>query len=240
MKKAVLILGILTFSLQANAQWFFNKTIKGNGNVITKTRNTNDYDAVKVSGFFDVTLVKGEEGKITIKAESNLMDFIITEVDGDELIIKMKKGTNIQTKKGIYLTVPFKDIDKVALSGSGDISTEDSITGKNLEVKLAGSGDIKLALNVNEVSSKITGSGDITLTGKTNELDTSVTGSGDFHAKNLQANNAEVTVTGSGDVSVYVTDEIDAKVTGSGDIVFYGNPKKENTKVTGSGEITGR
>lgn len=240
MKKAVVIFSMLLIGLSTQAQWFNSKTIKGNGDVISKTRNTSDYDAINVSGFFDVTLVKGKEGKIIIKAESNLMDYIITEVNGDELVIKLKKGTSLKTKKGIFITVPFKDIDKISLSGSGDISNKDVISENELEVKLNGSGDIKLDLNVDKVRAKINGSGDITLIGKTDNLATSVTGSGDFMAKDLIANNVEANVIGSGDVTVYASKKIDAKVTGSGDVVFYGNPERENTKIIGSGDITAK
>lgn len=240
MKKAVLVLSVMMLTITTNAQWFLGKTIRGNGNVITKTRDTKDYDAIKVSGFFDVNLVKGNEGKIIVKAESNLLDYIITEVEGDELIIKLKKGTNINTKKGIYITVPFQDIDAITLNGSGDVTGDDVVTGKKLEVKLSGSGDMKLALDVQKVTSKLSGSGDMTLKGNANFLDTTLVGSGDFNSKDLRAKEAEVNVTGSGDSSVFVTDKINAKVIGSGDIVFYGNPEIENTKVIGSGDITGR
>ncbi len=240
MKKTVLILSILLSSMQLNAQWFLGKTIKGNGNVITKTRHTNNYDTVNVSGFFDVILVKGDEGKIQIKAESNLMDYIITEVNGDVLTIKLKNSVSINTKKGIYITVPFKDLEEITLSGSGDVVGDDIITGKKLAVKLSGSGDIRLNLDVTKVNSKITGSGDVSLSGKTVALNSSIIGSGDFKAKNLQADIVKVNVTGSGDSVVFANHKIEAKVVGSGDIVFYGNPENENTKVTGSGDITGR
>lgn len=240
MKKALIILSLLLVTTNSNAQWFFGKTIKGNGNVITQTRNTKDYDAIKVSGFFDVILVKGEEGKIIVKAEDNLQKYVITEVDGDELVIKLKKGINLSTKKGIYITVPFEDIEQISLSGSGDVSTKNTISGRELDIKLSGSGDVNLDVDAKEVNSQITGSGDITLNGNTTYLDASVTGSGDFGAKNLKASNVTIRITGSGDANVYASDKIEAKVTGSGDIVFYGNPKIETTKVTGSGDISRR
>lgn len=240
MKKTVLILSILFSSIQLNAQWFFNKTIKGNGNVTTNTRHTNDYDTINISGFFDVNLVKGEEGEIQIKAESNLLDYILTEVNGDILTIKLKKGININTKKGIFITVPFKDLEEITLNGSGDVTSDAIISGKDLTVKLSGSGDMKLKLDVTKVSSKITGSGDVTLLGKSDFLNNSIVGSGDFNAKNLQVKHVKATVTGSGDSVVFAKDKIDAKVIGSGDLIFYGNPKIENTKVTGSGDISAR
>ncbi len=239
MKKLALITMALVSLNFANAQWG-GKSIKGNGNMTTVTRSTSDYDAIRCAGWMDFVLVKGEEGAIKIEGEENLLDYIITETEGNTLSIKTKKGVNLKTShnKTITITIPFKDIDKVSLSGSGDVNTKDKIESNNFEVKLAGSGDIVLDIDASSIKAGISGSGDITLNGKTDTLKANVTGSGDFHGFNLQANNTEATVTGSGDVMVVCNNELKARVTGSGDIEYKGNPKREDSKVTGSGSIS--
>jgi hypothetical protein len=62
----------------AQAQW--GKKLRGNGNMERMERSTGDYDAVAVSGFFDVELVSGNEGDVIVHAEENLQEYIITEV----------------------------------------------------------------------------------------------------------------------------------------------------------------
>ena len=80
MKKSILlVVALLTVSI-TNAQWWGSKKIKGNGEVTTETRSTGDSDGVKCAGSMDYVLVAGTEGKITIEAESNLMEYIITEI----------------------------------------------------------------------------------------------------------------------------------------------------------------
>ena len=223
-----------------NAQLWGNKKVNGNGDVTTVTRTTNDYDAIKCAGFMDFVLVKGNEGNIKIEGEENLLDYIITEVKDNRLIVKVENGVNLRTSwsKGIVITIPFEDISQVTLSGSGDVWNKDVITEGNLKVSLAGSGDLNLKVKAENLDSSISGSGDITIVGNTNNLKTSVTGSGDFHGFELDANNTEAYVTGSGDVEVVSNSMLTAKVTGSGDIEYKGNPEKEDTKVIGSGSIS--
>ncbi|OUR99002.1 DUF2807 domain-containing protein [Flavobacteriales bacterium 33_180_T64] len=231
----VLVIALLSFSI-SQAQW---KKIKGNGNITTETRSTSDYDAIKCAGSFDYILVAGTEGKITLEGESNLLQYVVTEVKNGSLHIKTKKGKNLSPSwnKTIKITIPFEDINKVALSGSGDLWNEDKIIANNLEVSLSGSGDIILNLQTKHVSGKVTGSGDLTLKGSTTDLKAGVTGSGDFHGFNLQSTNTDVSVTGSGDAAVVCSGHLKARVTGSGDIEYRGNPKTEDTKVSGSGSI---
>lgn len=206
----------------------------------TITRSTSDYDGIKCAGSFDYILVAGTEGNITIEGEENLLEYIVTEVKGGNLIVKTENNVNLRTSKGktIKITIPFKDINNVSLAGSGDLWNEDKITSTNLDVALAGSGDVVLNVEASSIVGKLAGSGDLTLKGNTNELEAKVSGSGDFHGFNLQSNHTNVAVAGSGDAEVVSNISLKARVAGSGDIEYRGNPKTEDTKVAGSGSIS--
>lgn len=236
MKNSILLIALLlsvSFS-------YADKKIKGNGNMTKTTRTTSDYDGIKCAGSLDYVLVAGTEGKITLEGEENLLQYIITEVKNNELIIKTEKNVYLKpsNNKTIKIIIPFKDISSVALSGSGDLWNEDVINSTNLEIALAGSGDVILDIRASNTEGKVAGSGDLTLKGSTNKLEAKVAGSGDFHGFGLQSNHTEVAVAGSGDAKVVSNESLVARVAGSGDIEYRGNPKTEDTKVSGSGSIS--
>ncbi|MGH1388213.1 head GIN domain-containing protein [Kordia sp.] len=239
-KATVFIITLLLATTVSHAQWG-KKKIKGNGNVTTITRTTSDYDAISVAGSFDVELVAGTEGKITLTGESNLLEHILTEVKGDVLKIKVKKGSNLRVSRGkkLVITVPFKDISKVALSGSGDVYTKDTIKADSFKMALAGSGDVIIDINTGKLKMAVSGSGDMTARGTADNAEIALSGSGDIHAYKLQAKSAKVSLAGSGDIRLYATDFLKARVAGSGDITYKGNPAKQDTKVAGSGSISG-
>ncbi|MEJ1222251.1 head GIN domain-containing protein [Sediminicola sp. 1XM1-17] len=238
--KNILILGIsmlcMTFT---SAQW--GKKIKGNGNVITENRDTGSYDAIHVAGFFDVELIDGKEGKLTLKGEENLLKHIITEVKDGKLVIKVEKGLNLSPsswKQGVLITVPIDVINAVTLSGSGDIAGKKTIESENFSADISGSGDINLTINAKSVTSIISGSGEISLRGATTDFDVKVSGSGDVKAYDLATKNVTANISGSADIEVTATEMIKARVSGSGDISYRGNPKKIDTKSSGSGDIS--
>lgn len=240
MKKYVIITALVIINSTVScAQWGGDR-IKGNGNATTITRTTSDYDGIKCAGFMDFKLVKGEEGTITLSGESNLLEYIITEVKDGDLKIKVKDNASLKTTQNIpiIITIPFEDIDAVSLAGSGDLWNEDLISAEEMKVSLAGSGDLVLNLNADRIDTSIAGSGDLTLKGNTNNLEASVAGSGDFHGFDLQAVNTDVSIAGSGGAEVNCTGNLKARVAGSGDIKYKGNPKSEDTKVAGSGSIS--
>ncbi len=238
LKKIVAIAILLAFSSSLHAQWY--KRVRGNGDMVTKTRSVGEYDKVSVGGSFDVQLYAGNEGSIKVTVDENLEEYLITEVNNGKLKIKWKKGANVSHRSKILVTVPFKDIDAVSLAGSGDVYSSDVIKSNNFKTALAGSGDIKLAVDASNVSSSIAGSGDISLTGNADTFKCAISGSGDIKAYELQSNDADVKIAGSGTIRISVKDNLIAKVSGSGDVYYKGNPKKQDVKVSGSGNVSSR
>ncbi|HET8854507.1 MAG TPA: head GIN domain-containing protein, partial [Salinimicrobium sp.] len=182
MKRSLLTLSILALSLQtANAQWWSSdKEIEGNGNYTTETRSVSDYDEVNLKGSIDVVLVAGNEGNLKVEAESNLLEYIVTEVEDGILKISVEEDINLDPSgnKEIVVTVPFESLKAVALTGSGDINASDEIRAENFAVQITGSGDINLMLDAGTVQGKVVGSGDLGLEGKATELEFLITGSG--------------------------------------------------------------
>lgn len=219
------LISILLLSVVAgHAQW--NKKIKGNQDVISEIRQTADYDEVRLVSFFDVILINGKEGNITLEGESNLLPHINTEVRNGKLTIDVKKNASLQTSrnKNITITVPIEDISRVSLIGSGDIESNFTIKAKNIALDLVGSGDIDLSLDSETVTTDIVGSGDIDLSGNCISLKSKITGSGDLNTEKLRSENVTINVIGSGDASVYCSERLKATVFGSGEVQYSGDP----------------
>jgi hypothetical protein len=234
MKKIILIATVLLSTIS------YAQRVNGNGKQTTITRTTESYDAISCSGSFDYLLVAGTEGKIILEGEENLLEYIITEVKGNKLIVKQKDKVNLNTSlnKSIKVVIPFKDISSVSLAGSGDLWNENAISSNTFEASLAGSGDVKLKIESQTVIASLAGSGDLILIGNTESLEASVSGSGDFDASRLESNHTDISLSGSGDANVVSNKSLKARIAGSGDIEYKGNPEKEDTKVIGSGSIS--
>ena len=236
--KQLLLLGIILFTTQINAQWFGSKAVKGNNNFTTETRKINGFDQLNVTGFFEITLTDGNEESITLEGESNLLELIETEVNNDKLTIKTEKYANINPNKRIKITIPFKEIQKINLTGSSEITSNKLIKNENFTAIITGSGTISINVEVENLESRVTGSGELNINGKTKNFEGKLIGSGKIIATDLSAENVEAGVSGSGKISINCERSLYARVTGSGKIKYLGNPEKEDTNVLGSGRIS--
>ncbi|MDR3273355.1 MAG: DUF2807 domain-containing protein [Flavobacteriaceae bacterium] len=232
--------------------------VTGNGDVIKQQRQVGSYSKISSKGSVDVVLTDGKVGNLTVEAESNLADFVETEVVENELQIKIKKNANINTHKGITVYVAVNELTSIKSSGSGDIIAEKKLSGSTLKISSAGSGDIKMnSLNYNDLTVSISGSGDfssnninaektkisvagsgdVDAAGKVNYLIVSIAGSSDVKAGHLVANEVEVSISGSGNAEVNAQKTISASVSGSGNVGYTGSAAVTKFSVSGSGGI---
>ena len=207
----------------------------------TQDRRLTGFHAISLSASFDLYITQGGSESVKVEAPGDLMDKIITEVDGDVLKIRTKNSTfnwgNMFSNKRIVIHVSVKDIRSIGISGSGDVFFKDGIRADKLEIHVSGSGDVagKVAAKTLQVS--VTGSGDISLSGSAENSTVGMSGSGDFSGRNLVTAISTVRVSGSGDVTVNATQRLDARISGSGDIRYTGGASQVSTSSSGSGDI---
>ncbi|PKH51198.1 DUF2807 domain-containing protein [Tenacibaculum sp. Bg11-29] len=238
MKKQFITTLIIFISLTLNAQsWWGGKKVRGNGKVITKTRSINKFDKVSVGGSFDVNLIAGTEGKITLKGEENLLPYIETTVKNGKLKVQFKENTNIRTTKRLIVTIPFESINAISLGGSGDVHVQKIIKSDEISISIGGSGSINANIDTNTIKASIGGSGNIKLKGNTSNFKCSIAGSGNIKAYDLDTETLKASIAGSGSVETTVSTKIKASVVGSGSVYYKGTPKHIDTNSIGSGDV---
>lgn len=239
MKTTKIITTAIILLISLNVQSGIGK-IKGNGKVITTQRSIDSYDKIASSGSFDIILVSGTEGQLSIEIEENLVTYLVTEVKNNELKIHWKKTSNISHSKPVKITVPIKDIYAITQSGSGSVNSETTIKGSDLTLSMSGSGKINLDIKSTNLKSYLSGSGKIYLDGTTDNFDCSISGSGNIGNYELIVNeNIDAKISGSGNIKATVNGELHAKISGSGNLRYKGSPTKEFVKVSGSGNVSG-
>jgi len=156
------------------------------------------------------------------------------------LIIKKKNKSwlNDWTSGKVTIRIPIEEISSVILSGSGKIKSQKTITANRFKTVISGSGDIDLEVEATSVEGTLKGSGDLRLRGKTERVEFQITGSGDITAQDLKAQTGQAQITGSGYIEMHATETLNGSITVSGDLLCYGSPERQVTKVTGSGDIT--
>ena len=227
---AVVILGI---SACTNAQ--FRETVRGNRHVVTKERNAESFTGVKVSSGIDVYLKQGNDESITVEADENLHEYIITEVRNGVLNVYTDANIRDAERKRVYVTM--KEINSVRTTSAGDIIGETPIKTDNLELSASSAGNINLEVTARDIKLDISSSGDITLTGEAETLDSNLSSAGDLNAFDLKVREANISVSSAGNADVNVSEKITARASSAGDINYMGDPKYIDSHSSSAGSI---
>lgn len=236
--KKLLLAGLLLASITVVARGW--ETIKGNGNLKTETRPASGYTSISAAGAFDVDIQYGNQGSLTVEADENLLPYIETVVDGDELKLRTKKGYNIKSSHKMRVVVSLTRLRKLSLSGSGNVKGKGNFNNDGTtEVSISGSGNVQLDFGKFEsIDLQVSGSGNMTLKGKeTGKLNAKISGSGNIEAYDVQAADVVARVSGSGNIHVTAHRSVDAVVSGSGNVVYRGTANDIRQKSSGSGKV---
>lgn len=189
--------------------------VKGSGNMEEAERLLDDFSRVEIAGAYDVKIEIGEESKVVISAEDNLLPLIRTVVKGNRLKIYSKK--NLRPREDIYIKVTTKELTKLESSGASSITVKD-IEADNFYTVLSGAGSIRLS-------------------GFTRDLKIVMSGAGNIQAKNFIADDVKVVISGACSGTVHANESLRAEVSGVGSIDYYGDPENVSTDVSGVGSI---
>lgn len=212
-------------------------TVELSGQTVKESRNLSAFSEVVLTMSANVYLTQGNQQSVEVEADKAVLDDIITEISGNSVVIRTKEGHwhNLGNVK-VYITMP--TIEKLEISGSGDIISQSAVNASSIDLSVSGSGSIKIPnLTSPVVNATITGSGSITIDGNTGEgsLNTTITGSGSFNGDGFSTANVYVDITGSGTARVNAVKKLETNITGSGDVDYKGNPIV-NASSTGSGK----
>lgn len=237
---AACALACVVIAPQAEAgdwSWGKSEQVQGNGHVQRQARDVAHFSGLALSlpGNVEIKSGSAREG-VTVEADDNLLPLIETVVEDGTLKIRAKRDAKLRTRN-IKVVVQARDIDRLALGGSGNIDA-DVVRGGRVRFDVGGAGSIKVhRIEGESVNVALGGSGDLKADdGSVHNLSVSIGGSGTVDLGHVRTGKATVTVAGSGDATLWVQDSLGLTVAGSGDVSYYGDPQVTRS-VVGSGSV---
>ena len=228
------VLGLTLFS--CNFDMNLNSGVRGNGEVITEDRTINEsFSAIKATEGLDVYLTQSDNESVSVEADGNLQELILTEVEDGVLKIHTKENIGRATSKKVH--VSFRDISSIVSTSGSDVYSTNTINSERLDLKSTSGSDMKLDVNTSVLTCKSTSGSDLRLSGKTIKLIAEATSGSDIKAADLMAESSQVKATSGADITVNTSKELTARATSGGDVKYYGNPEKVNKSDSSSGSV---
>lgn len=226
------IVGALMLSCNLN----FGTGIDGNRNVVTMERDiSSNFENIKISQGLDLYITQSDKVSLSVEADENLHELIITEVDNN--ILKIYTRENIRRAASRKITLNIASVSAIKATSGSEVYSSNTINADDLELNTTSGADIKLDVQTNTLNCHATSGSAITLSGLTSLLVAEATSGSDIKASNLKAKVSKVKATSGADIAVNTSKELTARATSGGDIRYSGSPEIVNKSDSSSGSV---
>lgn len=213
-----------------------NNGVSGNGDVITENRSiTQSFSTIKASEGLDVYLTQSETESISVEADENLQELILTEIEDGVLKIHTKENIGRATSKKIHIS--FKTISSIISTSGSDVYATNTITADRLDLKSSSGSDMKLDVNTSVLNCDASSGSGLRVSGKTVKLYAEASSGSDIKAADLLAETSEVKASSGADITVNTSKDLTARASSGGDVKYYGNPTNVDKSDSSSGSI---
>ena len=221
---------------KASSYGYGKDQVIGSGRMVSENRAIGSFERLAIDGPVDVVIRQGSARSLTLYAEDNIIGLVRARTEGGKLSLSTMGA--FRTREGIRAVLTVPALEEAAINSSGDIQFEDW-SARAAKLVIGGSGDIRLAGDVEDVRALIGGSGEIDLTAtRMRNVDADIEGSGVIRVPDVAR--LDATINGSGQILAEDVGELDAVLNGSGEILYRSADRVLREERNGSGRIRRR
>jgi len=177
-------------------------SVRGTGDMVLYDITETGFTGLNISGGYELTFRQSPDFSVTLEIQSNLFNYIETSVRGGVFYLSSTRGFTTSSGNTPQLVVYTPDLDSLHFAGSVDAD---------------------IYLHVNQLDVNLAGAGDVTLAGSAQTLNIETAGASDISAFDLIATNATISIAGAGNAEVYATDTLDVSIAGVGNVRYDGD-----------------
>jgi len=234
MKQKIVFITAFILPLLFNS-CIFSPSVKGNGKVVEENRKTEPFDQIKVSRGMNVYISQGDETKVTVEADENLLSAIETEVHGDVLTITTNGFIRNAKVKKVYVTTP--EITGLKSTSGSNVYSETSLNANEMEISATAGSNIKLDINIHNGEISSSAGSNIRLEGKAEKLRCKASSGSNIKAEDLKTKECSARVSSGANIWISTETSLDGEASSGGNIFYYGNPAKTEIHTSSGGNV---
>jgi hypothetical protein len=213
-------------------------TITGTGNVVTQEEAITGFDKVDISQSFNVDITQGNNFRVVIRVDDNLVEHLNVVKQGSTLKIGLdpnRSYTIIDATMEAEVTMP--ELVGLDISGSSDAKVSGFESSKSLVVDLSGNSGLLGDITAGDSRFDVSGNSSVTITGSAGDITVDASGSSEVDLTDFPASDGTVDASGSSTVTVNLSGRLNADASGGSNIYYLGDPTLGVIDTSGSSTI---
>jgi hypothetical protein len=210
--------------------------IKGSGNIPTENRTVSqDFESIEVNHGIKVIVEQSNNKSITVEADDNLQQHIITKIENGVLKIESDESYNATETPVVKVKMPV--ISGLITSSGSEITSYNVLITENIHVKSSSGSEININVEADTIKIESSSGSHIEASGKALKLKTSSASGSKIDAQNLMANEVISQTSSGSSTDVYPILKLEAKASSGSHISYHKIPKTVSKEENSGGSV---
>ncbi|MCR9173940.1 MAG: DUF2807 domain-containing protein [bacterium] len=214
------------------------KAVKPSDDITTESRQLTGYSKLDVSDAMEVEVTFGQQEEVVVEANSNLHQYILTDVVNGVLKIRMKNNVRIKSGAEIKVYVSATTIDQLIIDGASRVEFMNDVTTTNFEVDIDGASRFQGGVYTGDLKVDAEGASNVEMWGTADSAEIEASGAsniGDFAF--LINNYLNIDLSGSSKAELTVDGVMDIEVSGASRFNYKGNGVINELDISGASSV---
>lgn len=244
------LIAFLAFSTIAAENF---KTIKGDGNIVTKEIPISEYTQLKIGGNIEKSVFnysqKESHPSVQLTIDSNLLPYLKIQVENGCLIINTRNNERLLPTR-LIINSQSVELNKAQIDGTYRFIFQTGLNAKSLELTAGGATDVrsKQAIEVEEnckiqvsgvgklnvddlhcsdLSAEVKDCGELFLKGEAKSGEYKVVDAGKINAYEFVMEELDCHIDDSGEAKAHVTERLKGEISAAGVLQYKGFPRSD-------------
>ena len=227
---------VMMFIVKANLNGDPGNMVTGNKQVITQTRDVQNFQNIEAKGGIKLKLEQGSAQEVKVEADENLIDLITTEVRNNKLYVSLKKSIRQYEALNVYVT--FDTLNSLTLQAGVQATNEGTLQFGNLDMNVSSGAGTDMNLFAENLSLNVSSGSNVTLSGKTNDLRVDNSSGAIVNASQLEAAYCHANSSSGANTRIWVTKECSIDASSGGRIKYAGSPQIKDMNISSGGSVS--
>ena len=222
--------------LLTSCRFMGGERIRGNGNIVTVQRNMGSFNSIEAGGAVEVRVKQDAANSVRIETDENLLEFLDISIDGSTLVVRPRKGYNLDPSDEIIVHASSPNFKTIEVSGASKVLSESVIKGDELELGASGASEIRMQVETSTLKADLSGASTLELKGTSSRFSTEASGASKIKCMNLDTDETDLHVSGATDAEVTANKQLNIDASGASNIDYRGNASI-NQKSSGASSV---
>ncbi len=212
--------------------------LQGSGTLAVRSITVSSFARLHLSVQGTVYFVMGDDERIEIEADDNLLDYVQAVNSGRTLFVTSENKLRSPAFTALRITVYLRQLTELSIACDGDVVCPNVLRVPDpLTVKIQSNGATELAVEAPALIISIASDGHTTLRGAAGDVQLKAHSHGNVLAGELRTQHLKVTNKCDGNVEVYAEQTIAAQHMGNGYLHYAGPARLTEVRANGSGPV---